>query len=385
MTTGNVRWGNRFLDVYGQEAGRWTEKTWSGGDRPPRTRLSLSGMTPEERRLYLYNARRVRKAPFEPHPYTCHISTIDIPLVTYWNKLGKYGNATPQAVTGIFGRPVFPSDPWTNNHHLELIAKLKDKVVGGGFNAAVSIAEMGQTCRFIGDVARRVAVLDRSFKKLVRKRYKVPPTHVVKSLRDDWLAYQYAVMPLLQDVKSAAETLATINNRKATNRFTVRSEVVNTDTGINPPYAWQNGNAVTRSGEQIIAFIHDGPNALLEASGITDPASVLWEKTRLSFVADWFLPVGDFLKAVSFWRSYEGTFVVTRKVVRSVSGFGASGTIYDVSGGTLSQTIVDIDRSVTTELAIPYPRLRGLGQSAKDLRHAISGVALMLPNGWLKR
>lgn len=385
MTTGSMTTGNRFLDRNGIYAGSWTSRSWSGGDRSSGTRISLSGMSAEDRRLLLYNARRVKRAaPFEPHDYSCTILDEQVPLITYWNKLGNWGSTDPQSLAAVFGYPTYIADPWTDNHHLNLVAKLRDKVVGGGLNVAVSVAEMSQTARFIGDVARRVAKLDKSFKKLVSRKYKIPPTKVVRGLRDDWLAYQYAVQPLLGDVKNACQTLATINNRKHTQRFVVRDEVSESGPGHSLDY-WSPGTAVTRSGEQIIAFIFDGPNALLDASGILDPASVLWEKIPFSFVADWFLPVGDFLKAVSFWRAYEGQFIVTRKVVKSCSGFGGSGRIYAVSGGTLSRSTTTITRTVSTDIKIPYPRAQGLGSLSSDLRHAISGVALLLPNGWVRR
>jgi len=405
VTTGNVVYGNRFLDRLGTFAGSWTEKTWTGGDRPPAARrISLSGMTREEKRLYFYTARRVRRAaPFEPHAYSCTITNRTNPLITYVNVPGKWEVSNPHGSQGAFGLPSFPPDPWTDNHHLSLIANLRDKVVGGGFNLSVTIAEMGQTAQFIGDVARRINRLDKVWKRAVRKRYsrgpgsvkllpsgliinsgkrsiRISAPEIIGTLRDDWLAYQYAVKPLLGDIRNACETLANINNRKKTTRFSAHLREVVSAPGNSNDF-WNGGTSTVTSGERIVAYISDGPNILLEASGILNPEVVLWEKIPFSFVADWFLPVGDFLKAVSFWRNWEGQFVVTRKVHKVNPSYGGSGSVYTVSGGTQSYSQLSLTRTVQSQLVIPYPKLQGLGQANHDLRHAISGVALLLSGG----
>lgn len=396
MTTGRSVYGSRARDRNGVYFGSWTEKTWTGGDRPVSARrVSLSGLTPEERRLVLFTQRRVNRAPFEPHNYQCTINSYSVPLVTYWNELGKWGSNDPQSLMGAFGGPQVPQDPWTDNHHLHLVAKLRDEIVGGGANLAITIAESAQTLRFIGDTAHRVAWLDKRFKsllprgrtaqaKLFNAMRRGVPTRVVKTLRDDWLAYQYAVKPLLGDIREACRTLANYNNRKRTTRFRVRDSANDSIPGY-PSDAWGGGTTTVQSSEQIVAYISDGPSVMLDASGILDPASVLWEKTRLSFVADWFIPVGDFLKAVSFWRNYEGQFVTTRRVIYENSGYGSPGRVYTITGGPMTWKQVIVNRTVGSDVTIPYPKLHLFDKAESSLRHAISGVALLIPDKSLRR
>lgn len=383
MTTGNMAYGSVRLDKNNYRFGRYTTRYWNGGDRSPSSRrISLSGLSKEDRRLYLASARLVKRAPFEPHPYNADITNHDIPLVSIRWKHPKYGEWSVDDVSlrSFTGDPVEPVDPWTDNHHLNLIKKLHDEVVGGGFNLSVSIAEMGETVHFIGDVSRRIASVGKDFVRFVSAHNRRRTSQTIIAVRDAWLAHQYAIRPLLGDIKNACETIANINNRQHTTRFTVTGQERDSCPGnnLNPAEYWGGGTTEVVSGEKIIAYIFDGPNALLDASGILDPSSVLWEKTRLSFVADWFLPVGAFLNAVSFWRLYSGTFIVSRRTVYKNSGFGLSGGFYTIQGGHSSYTRTVVSRTVGAELAIPYPKPHVFDSVRKSWQHGVSGVALAL-------
>jgi len=137
----------------------------------------------------------------------------------------------------------------------------------------------------------------------------------------------------------------------------------------------------------IRATLKTEPNRWLSYTGLADPATILWERTPLSFVVDWMLPVGDFLAAVDFWRRNEGTFVVTHvqewtcfswTVVPDPDGSSQSWT----ATGGYSYRELRMERTVNTELQIPYPSLNlTIGKSATSLRRTLDAVSLFVIPG----
>jgi len=133
----------------------------------------------------------------------------------------------------------------------------------------------------------------------------------------------------------------------------------------------------------IRAILKDEPNRLLSYTGLADPASVLWERTPLSFVADWMLPVGDFLAAVDFWRRNEGVFVVTHVQEWTCAGIpqvlpsnGRPRFTWEPQSG-FSYRDLKMERTVNTELQIPYPSLDvEVGKSLTSLKRTLDAVSL---------
>lgn len=313
--------------------------------------------------------------------------------------------ANPGATSeSLYGLPPFPPDPWTSNDDLALIAKLREKVNSGRANVAVTIAEMGETVHTIGSLSRRVAKLtmDAAIKAADVGERVTSPRHFAKiakavgrkALRQQlrrgpfkraangWLEYRLAVYPALMDIGNHCESLANLQNKKNTTRFTAGR--VTRDVRISPnfpPAMWGPAEGIHRC--YIRAILKDEPNRWLSYTGLADPASVLWERFPLSWVVDWMLPVGNFLAAVDFWRRNEGVFVVTHIKEQVCAGFypvldsrGYNQTWEPQSG--FSYRALEMERSVNTELQIPYPSLDvEVGKSLTSLKRALDAVSLL--------
>jgi hypothetical protein len=115
--------------------------------------------------------------------------------------------------------------------------------------------------------------------------------------------------------------------------------------------------------------------------GLTDPASLIWEKLPYSFVADWILPVGDYLSASALSRAIQGTYTYTRFSRVKVDGavyvgsdprrfvtFGVEPWVHDD---------VWLDRVVTSSLEVPFPVFKGRDKIA-SWTHAINSIALLI-------
>jgi hypothetical protein len=60
---------------------------------------------------------------------------------------------------------------------------------------------------------------------------------------------------------------------------------------------------ITTHTKFVIRFRMDDPlAATLSQTGFTNPVSLAWELLPFSFVADWFIPIGDFLEALEAWK-----------------------------------------------------------------------------------
>jgi len=230
-----------------------------------------------------------------------------------------------------------------------------------------------------------------------RKKYpsNVSRTLSQSKLSSNWLELQYGWLPLLSDTKAGAEWLA---NRlevpfkqkyKAARR--VAGMVSHIPYWIGGPWVgppdWATGKysvhpppigtSVAEYRKQIIAIVSEQPSVAVSL-GLTDPLSVVWEKIPYSFVADWFIPIGDYLGARGFASSLSGTFVTTTKV--------SSGRYVDGNGNFtvpryIGERSIVINRTISTSLAVPMPVFKQLGQIA-SWQHCANAVALLTQKKW---
>jgi len=389
MTTGSITWGSRSRHDSRAGVG-WTgevfSKTWTGTDRPSNYSTTVKD------RLGQFAQRSARKRlEDEPHPYQMTFTHEVSPVITvqpysYWGVSYGWSPAGPSYETTVpaaFGGGATPADPWTSNDDLQLLSNLKDQVYGGSANMAVTIAEMRETVSTLGSIAKGVsdlllhAVKYESLSGKRRKRYaqnfvrRVSRKLSIKMAGNYWLAWRYAIRPALMDIDQQCQMLANINNRPQTNRYRARHKT--SDSGT-----WFGGAASVVHEAAAVAFVTTKASELLVWSGISDPASVLWEKIPYSFVFDWMYPVGNFLSAVDFWRKTEGSFVFTHKVTRSVKGcFGSRGDVVVSGGGGYSYTKINMHRTVTSDPVIPYPSLNlEVHRSKLALKRTLDAVAL---------
>lgn len=225
---------------------------------------------------------------------------------------------------------------------------LLSQVKAQKLNLAVSVAEAKQTVGWIAGRVQDLAgmadgLLKNNYKRFRRahdKALKRPvPRHIKTAtagvtvrdatkgfsgnLANRWLEYNYAFVPLMLDVYGSAEALAYMLNagsdilmeaamEKPIARVTTAAEgsewraysshLTNNDL----PWAFS-GRIVQYYDSAITYKVSQSYLAGLASLGVTNPAEVLWEKTKFSFLIDWLIPVGDFL---SGWDAPVGaTFV----------------------------------------------------------------------------
>jgi hypothetical protein len=140
---------------------------------------------------------------------------------------------------------------------------------------------------------------------------------------------------------------------------------------------WRTNDLTRRVG--IVAYISE-PVTVAQMSGLLDPEVVLWNAIPLSFVADWFIPVGNWLQARAFSSKLVGTFVRSDKqeLVRSGPLYQfPNGTGWVITGGaTVRFRNGTFDRTITNSLTVKRPVYQGLG-ALTNWKRATTAVALI--------
>lgn len=195
-------------------------------------------------------------------------------------------------------------------------SKLKNQKV----DLATELSQGMLTIRMIGDIAKRIGGSLLALKKgnLVQASKLLSPT-TLKAFANDYLMWQYGIKPLIGDLKGAAEHLAEYIMRAAPVKSNGHAKKVNHQF-----YSTSLGGGwvrnVTIDTEIRVKFgtsfcIDDSLTRQASQLGFTNPAAVIWELIPFSFVADWFIPIGEWmgnlsaLTGLSIKESYKTVFI----------------------------------------------------------------------------
>jgi hypothetical protein len=190
----------------------------------------------------------------------------------------------------------------------DVTPKLLEKWRASSFNLGVSVGEGRESVEMITD---RMADIVKAARALRRRNLGDALRHLAHvpkggrrsaqvalslgSFRDAWLELQYGWIPLIKDISKAAEM---VKLKPTQNRIKARSS----NRGGAVPY----GGGIPQSRikvfandqrlQQVVVVTHQP--SMLERLGLTDAQSIGWELAPLSFVADWFSPIGDYLASL---------------------------------------------------------------------------------------
>ena len=220
-------------------------------------------------------------------------------------------------------------------------------------------------------------------------------THMSNFLSDTWLEYSYGWKPLMKDIYDHAQALAELNiERQNVVRFvkgrakTTYKGTVSTEQSL---WLWTRIQEDKRFAEYGCSFrLQGGSLNTFSQLGIDNPMELAWELIPFSFVADWFLPVGNFLRSLTatvgliFVDGYssirnvfqlETSFVSSGKT--SLSGVSLYGPM--TGHGSATRTRMDIVRSRLSSFpypVIPEPHMPRRGDDY-GLSKALSASALL--------
>lgn len=209
----------------------------------------------------------------------------------------------------------------------EAFIKAASAVADAKTNLPVLFAEMSKTVRLITSTARRIYSAYRAFRRGrlgdVARLLGISPSQVHKT----WLEYKYGWMPLLMDVKQSAEFIGQLVVGRAF-EFTASGTAQATASKTSSP-AGSAGHVSASTIRRVRIKLDcriDNPRAsTAQQLGLTNPALVVWELVPFSFVFDWFIQVGDYLKAVTAFHGVS----VRKAMESSLDASSISGAIVD--------------------------------------------------------
>jgi hypothetical protein len=204
-------------------------------------------------------------------------------------------------------------------------------------NLPVAFAEASRTSNMILDRAKRLADSYRAFRRGdLRKVARILNLNP-RTAHKNWLEYKYGWMPLLMDVKGGAEAIAQARVRRP-QRFRVSSkasretkdDMVSITSSVGGSQNVHNlTTEFTRQLRCQIDLEVTNPHlASAQQLGLTNPALIAWELVPFSFVADWFISVGDYLKATTALQG-----LTVRKALFSYREHSTCASRYATSAG----------------------------------------------------
>ncbi len=216
--------------------------------------------------------------------------------ITYWY---------PECYTGALSLP--PGVPTTidSSHPVErkMLLQIKDQKT----NLTVSIAEIGKTSDMVWNFARETLGFLRSARKGrfgdAIRAIKHPRTRSDKALASRWLEMQYGWIPTMYDIQGLSDLIyQKIVSGYITGHTHHRVKGFY-DLRAKNPYVpalkeGQFGAYLLRNSRHFRYKVDSPGLKTMAASGISNPALVVWELVPYSFVMDWFVDVGDYLSSL---------------------------------------------------------------------------------------
>jgi hypothetical protein len=216
------------------------------------------------------------------------------------------GSFWPSGIT-----PPAPVDPTSNMINYATVKALNN-VKAQDVHLGNFIAEFHKTVHTVTDRVSKITQGVRAYKQrnplgwATVKRVQIGnlPDYRWCEIPNDWLELQYGWKPLLSDIQGALQAMFKVARRSVpiiVASGVVKDELLTTSlaSGALPSTAtirWGNKRTarVQLAYQVVNSLLHE-----LSSLGLINPAEIVWEVTKYSFVVDWVLPVGPWLSSLT--------------------------------------------------------------------------------------
>lgn len=248
----------------------------------------------------------------------------------------------------------FSDEPWPDFTNLEI--KILNDVKGQTWNAPQTVIEGRKTLDMATNAVTRLGAGMHALKrghfgefaslfglsnKRTERRYNArfgrDPSGAAAAA---WMEGRYGWMPVLYDIHDAAATLADLLNTESGHwvKLSARehqnvNESYSFTIEADPALPLRIDSATVRSLKMSIWYGRDVELAAPKALGLSNPAELAFELFPLSFVVDWFIPIGDYLSTFNATQGLtfqKGHYSVRKE--RSTTASGRSEENFSCSG-----------------------------------------------------
>jgi hypothetical protein len=278
---------------------------------------------------------------------------------------------------------VWKSFPDTTTYN-KALSRLYDKL-RGDIDVSIDLAESHKTHKMMADTFRGMLNLATTFRKMKRSN--------PRDWGNLWLEYTYGWRPLVSTIYGAATKLLNPDAKSdlTFNLHATASENLlegTRDVTNQPDEVQDHYRFYQKARCRFVVRFRVKPSALITLGGFTslNPVSIAWEVTPYSFVVDWFVNIGgylrDFENALLYGTSFADGYVTETCIGEAWCSQNGSKTTSDGFGGS-TVTIAQLSsyerytekrRVVLT--TTPFPRIPKFDPHLGASR-LISGAALL--------
>jgi hypothetical protein len=254
---------------------------------------------------------------------------------------------------------------------------------GVEYDLGVDLAEMRETLEMLRSP---FAALRRSLKQWTKKadRFKGSGDAVTST----WLEYRYGIMPVvysIQDIIALLEKESEQSNALRRSRGKANLSGLETTTWLSPytSTTWKMTQGTTYKMDvevnSHVYFKVTRAPSIARQLGVDwgNVPNIAWELTRLSFVLDWWLHIGDYLTSIRYDPNIvelgNCTSIVTalsrKDIVKDISWYGQ---IIDADHFNVTQTLRKLVRVVGT----PKPLYPVVDWGFHSVKHTLDALAL---------
>jgi hypothetical protein len=213
---------------------------------------------------------------------------------------------------------------------------LVDKL-GEGAGMGINIAQRKQTFQMLGSRFRQLdgfttGVIRRD-KKLIARSLSISERQVsrtlsqnwgvAKTLANTWLEFWFGWKPLLSDIHAGLEALdAPVPDGRIKGSGT--QKWVDSSRGYAGPFnAWYDFTGFSRSRLGCDVRVTNIATRTLQQWGLLNPAAILWDSIKYSFVIDWFANVSQYIGSFTDFAGLEisNAYQVTESFCRGEYGW----------------------------------------------------------------
>lgn len=289
----------------------WTSNGYFNGVEE----VTVDTVTPGYRRLIqdgriINNYFKTTKTSMAYSPQSWNLDYTDPNCPTYTGWITQNSNSSYGAKLHDYVLSIIPDDTDTAISDAIRVASTgaAANVVRPDFMGLLELAEFNKTLKLLRspilDLENQVLDAQRSWRKHNRRVTRSRRKSLRQFIADNWLKYRYGFTPL---VLSSQELLELAFGEKKAPRLTARSsssgesEASDVSDTVGASFDVTSTIQASNSFSVRAGVLYEHEFSVVQDSGLSlrELPSVAWELIPFSFVADWFVNVGDLIQAVT--------------------------------------------------------------------------------------